>query len=158
MARLTPRFSANRTVREYTQTYYIPAAEAYQVRTANQGAMGEQIVNWQHDLKEKWAHLRFGEVRVETAEGKHIFEIQVYLNGLDPDSVRVELYADGVNGNGAVRLEMTRSRKLIGTENGYIYIAEPEANRPVSDFTARVIPFHSAAVVPLEASQIFWQR
>ena len=158
MARLTPRFSANRTVREYTQTYYIPAAEAYQVRTANQGAMGEQIVNWQHDLKEKWAHLRFGEVRVETAEGKYIFEIQVYLNSLDPDSVRVELYADGVNGNGAVRLEMTRTRKLIGTENGYIYIAEPEANRPVSDFTARVIPFHSAAVVPLEASQIFWQR
>ncbi len=29
MARLTPEFSANRTVREYTERYYLPAAEAY---------------------------------------------------------------------------------------------------------------------------------
>ena len=29
MARLTPRFSANRTVREYTEQYYLPAAAAY---------------------------------------------------------------------------------------------------------------------------------
>ena len=126
MARLTPRFSANRTVREYTDRYYIPAAKTYQARAANQGAMGERIVNWQHDLKQKWAHLRFGEVNVETAEGKHVFEIQVYLNGLDPDSVRVELYADGINGDGAIRQEMARGRKLVGTENGYIYIAEVE--------------------------------
>ena len=29
MARLTPRFSANRTVREYTEQHYLPAAAAY---------------------------------------------------------------------------------------------------------------------------------
>ena len=29
MARLTPRFSANRTVREYTEQHYLPAATAY---------------------------------------------------------------------------------------------------------------------------------
>ena len=27
-----------------------------------------------------------------------MFEVQVYLNDLDPNAVRVELYADGVNG------------------------------------------------------------
>jgi starch phosphorylase len=158
MARLTPRFSSNRAVREYTDRYYIPAAKNYQERGANQGAMGERIVNWQHDLKQKWAHLRFGEVKVETAEGKHVFEIQVYLNSLDPDLVQVELYADGVNGDGAIRHKMARGRKLVGTENGYIYFAELDANRPVSDFTARVIPSYQGAAVPLEAGQILWQR
>ena len=158
MARLTPRFSSNRAVREYTDRYYIPAAKNYQERAANQGAMGERIVNWQHDLKQKWDHLRFGEVNVETAEGKHVFEIQVYLNGLDPDLVLVELYADGVNGDGAIRHKMARGRKLLGTENGYIYFAELDANRPVSDFTARVMPFNAGMMVPLEADQISWQK
>jgi starch phosphorylase len=158
MARLTPRFSANRAVREYTDRYYIPAAAIYQERAANLGAMGRRIVKWRHDLKQKWDHLRFGEVNVETAEGKHVFEIQVYLNSLDPDLVEVELYADGVNGDGAIRHKMARGRKLLGTENGYIYFAELDANRPVSDFTARVMPFNAGMMVPLEADQISWQK
>ena len=32
MARLTPRFSANRTVREYTEQHYLPAAATYRER------------------------------------------------------------------------------------------------------------------------------
>ena len=42
MARLTPRFSANRAVRDYTEQYYIPAAVAYRLRSANNGAIGRQ--------------------------------------------------------------------------------------------------------------------
>ena len=40
MARLTPRFSANRAVREYTEQHYVPAASAYRQR-------GEQRRNGQ---------------------------------------------------------------------------------------------------------------
>ncbi len=58
MARLTPRFSANRTVREYTEKYYLPAAESYLTRAAGKGAMGENLVNWQHDLKQKWTSIQ----------------------------------------------------------------------------------------------------
>ena len=46
MARLTPRFSANRAVREYTEQHYLPAAAAYRKRAADKGAMGAQMVNW----------------------------------------------------------------------------------------------------------------
>ena len=49
MARLTPRFSANRAVREYTEQHYLPAAAAYRERAANKGAVGRQIVDWQHE-------------------------------------------------------------------------------------------------------------
>ena len=41
MARLTPRFSANRAVREYTEQHYLPAAAAYRLRIANKGAIGK---------------------------------------------------------------------------------------------------------------------
>jgi starch phosphorylase len=43
----------------------------------------------------EWAMLRFGDVEVETNAAQHIFEAEVYLNGLDPHFVRVELYANG---------------------------------------------------------------
>ena len=38
MARLTPRFSADRAVREYTEQHYLPAATAFRSRVANKGA------------------------------------------------------------------------------------------------------------------------
>ena len=57
------------------------------------------MVNWGQTLKQKWATLRFGDVKVETNGGQHIFEVEVYLNDLDPKAVRVELYADGVKGS-----------------------------------------------------------
>ncbi len=50
MARLTPRFSANRAVCEYAEKHYIPAAAAYRVRAAGKGAVGKQVVDWQQAL------------------------------------------------------------------------------------------------------------
>ena len=112
MARLTPRFSAHRAVREYTEQRYLPAAKAYRERAANKGAIGKQVVDWQQTLERKWAALHFGEVKVETRGGQHIFEVQVCLNDLDPKAVRVELYADGINGGDPVREEMKCARSL----------------------------------------------
>ncbi len=66
MARLTPRFSATRTVREYTEQHYLPAAAAYRERAADKGAVGRQMVNWRQALEQKWATLRLGEVTAET--------------------------------------------------------------------------------------------
>ena len=61
------------------------------------------MVDWQHSLEQKWATLHFGEVKVETRGEQHVFEVQVCLNGLDPQAVRVELYADGIKGGDLVR-------------------------------------------------------
>ena len=55
MAKLTPRFSANRTVREYTEQHYLPAAASYRVRASDKGAMGKKLVDWRHTFEQKWA-------------------------------------------------------------------------------------------------------
>ena len=158
MARLTPRFSTNRAVREYTEQYYFPAASAYRERAANKGAIGVKIVNWQHALEQKWAALRFGEVEFETHGEQHVFEVQVYLNDLDPRAVRVELYAEGVMGSAPVRQEMKRVRQLAGASGGYVYSAAVPAARPPADYTARVIPHRDSVAIPLEDARILWQR
>ena len=157
MARLTPRFSANRTVREYTEQYYLPAATNYSQRAANKGAMGAELVSWCHGVEQNWSKLRFGEVKVVSDEKKHTFEVQVYLSGLDPNAVRVELYAGGANGAVPVRQEMSRGQRLVDG-NGYLYSGQVEATRPAWHYTPRVIPSHSGVAVPLEAPRILWQR
>ena len=158
MARLTPHFAADRTVREYTEQHYLPAAVSCQSRVANKGAVGLQIVDWRHNLDQKWATLHFGQVKVETKGDQHIFEVQVCLHGLDPKTVRVELYANGIKGSSAVRQEMTLLHPLADEAGSYIYSATVSAARPSADYTARVLPHYEGIAIPLEDSRILWQH
>jgi glycogen phosphorylase len=116
-----------------------------------------QFVNWRHALEQGWSNLRFGEMKVATDGGNHVFEVLVYLSGLDPNTARVELYADGVNGGKPVRQEMTRGQQLEDA-NGYIYSAQVPSTRPAADYTARVMPHFPGVTVPLESARILWQR
>jgi starch phosphorylase len=158
MARLTAQFSANRTVREYTEGHYLPAAAAYRARASQKGATGARMIEWRRNLEQHWAALRFGGVKVVGGEGRNAIEVEVYTNGLKPEGMRVELYADGVNGGEPDRREMKRLRPVIGTPGCYVYGAEVPAVRPASDYTARVIPHFDGAAVPLEDARILWQR
>ena len=159
MARLTPLFSAHRAVREYTEQRYLPAATAYRERAANKGAIGKQVVDWQHSSgTEMGQRCTFGEVKVETRGEQHVFEVQVCLNDLDPKAVRVELYADGINGGDPVREEMKCAGSLPDGSRGCVFHATVPAARPASDYTARVIPQRSGVAIPLESARILWQR
>jgi starch phosphorylase len=158
MALLTPRFSANRTVREYTEQHYITAAESYLERASKKGAPGKKLVDWKHNLELKWTAIHFGEIKVETKGSKHKFEVNVYLNDIDPDAIRIELYADGIDGGSPLLYEMKRTGQPAEKTNGYIYAVQVSAERPATDYTARVIPHFNGVAVPLEAAQILWQR
>jgi starch phosphorylase len=158
VARLTPLFSADRTVREYTEQHYLPAATAVRSREANKGASGRQMVDCRHSLDQKWGALRFGEVKVETKGQQHIFDVQVYLNDLDPKTLQVELYADAINGGSPTQQKMKPVHPLVGAAGGYDYSAAVSAARPSGDYTARVIPHSDGVAVPLESARILWQR
>lgn len=158
MARLTPQFSTNRTVREYTERYYLPAASAYRERAADDGEIAREIIRVRHALEEKWAALRFGEVMLESDGERHLFEVQAYLDDLEPTMVAVELYADGVNGGGPERVAMTRVRQLLGATSGYAFRASVPATRPATDYTVRLIAHCDELMVPLEDAHILWQR
>ncbi|MHB8256467.1 MAG: alpha-glucan family phosphorylase [Acidiferrobacterales bacterium] len=158
MARLTPRFSADRAVREYTEQHYLPAAAAYRNRAAGNGALAADLVRWRSALERHWSALRIREVKTEMERGQYLFEVQVYLDDLDPVDIRVELYADGVPDGAPVRLEMERVRQLMDARNSYAYRAWVHSGRPVTDYTVRLIPSRPGVSVPLEAAYILWQR
>ena len=158
MTRLTPRFSASRTVREYTEQHYLPAAVAYRARAAANGAAARKQVDWQNELALKQAAIRFGAVTVETKEERHFIAVQVFLEGARPDMFRVELYADALKGGAEVRQEMTRLRQLPGEAGGFVFSATVSAARPAADYTARIMPHYEGLSVPLEDSWLLWQK
>lgn len=159
MSQLTPQFSAVRTVREYTEQHYLPAATAFRERTTYNGEAGTGIVNWEHSLREKWSSIHFGEVRVESADADYVFEADVYLDGIEPSSVRVELYGDAVNENSVVRQEMTQVESARDREpNWFTYRTTMSATQSTADFTPRIVPQHKGVSVPLELDLIRWQR
>jgi glycogen phosphorylase len=158
MAQLTPRFSTNRTVREYTEQHYLPAAAAYRERAADKGKIGAAIMTWRHMLGEKWPTLRFGAVKVDAESTQHVFEVEVYIDDFTPESVRIELYADGIDGGPAVREQMERIRQLPGAPGGYVFRAAVSAARPSADYTPRAMPYRDGVTIPLEEAHILWQR
>jgi starch phosphorylase len=158
MARLTPRFSTNRSMSEYTSQHYLPASAAYHLRAADKGKIGAELVERRRIIDDQWRSLSFGTVSVTTRDNRHVFEAQVHLEDLAPAAVDVELFANAAEGSDKVRQEMKILHPIPGSKGGYVYGASVSDDRPTSDYSARLIPDRGGLTVPLESRQILWQR
>jgi starch phosphorylase len=121
-----------------------------------QGALGADLVTWQARLAQCWSSLRFGSATVERKDGEYVFQVQVFLDELGPDAVSVELYAEAKDGRALNRETATRAEHLVGSASGFSYTARIPADRPVTDYTPRLVAEHAGAFVPLEAPFILW--
>ena len=157
MARLTPRYSANRAVREYTEEHYLPAATSYRQRTADHGVLGRKIADWRRTLDQRWDALRFGGLRVNVQPDGHEVEIELFLNGIDPNGVRVQLYANAAK-DADSHWEMIRARTATDPSRPDVYKVTLSSSRSIGDYTARVVPAYPDVSVPLECARIKWQR
>ncbi len=157
MALLTPAFSANRAVRQYTEEHYLPAATAYTARAQSHGKAGSSILEWQQNIARRWKDVRFGQMKVITKDNEMIFEVEVSLAGIDPSFVRVELFAAARDGSPPVCQAMLRKAFRPGTAFAYTYSTVIPAARPATDFTPRIVPYHPKAL-PLEIDRMLWQK
>ena len=158
MARLTPEFSATRAICEYTEDHYLPAASGYRDRAADDGALGLSLLRWKQDLDRHWNTVRFGSVKSETHDGEHFFQAEISPGALTRDQLQVELYADSMHGGMPSIEVMTAPEPCPDSPGVLTYSTHVSATRPASDYTARIVPHHLNAFVPLEADQIVWQR
>jgi starch phosphorylase len=157
MARLTSEFSATRAIREYTKNHYLPAASGYHERAAGDSALGVGLLHWQQDIDRYWSTVRFGTVGIETRDGRHYFQVQVSPGKLNPGQLKVELYADSIQGGEPVLEVMIAPEPRVDSQGVLAYSAQVSATRLASDYTARITPHYPNASVPLEAEQILWQ-
>lgn len=159
LAKLAPFFSANRMVRQYTDQYYLPQSQALAHRHQNDQALARQILAQRRHLETHWQTIHFGELEIDTHDGTHHFQVPVYLGTVAPEWVRVELYTDPLSPDEPpLKIPLTPHHPLLGAANGFLYVGEAPAERPAQHYTARVVPYHSEAQVPLEISKIAWQK
>jgi len=158
MARLTPAFSTNRAVRQYTEQHYLLAAAAFRQRAENRGSVGADLVGWQAELAKHWSALRFGAATVEQQGDQYLFHVQVFLDDIDPDALIVEIYAEAQKEGDPTVHAMSRGERLVGTASAFTYNASVRTSRPAAEYTPRLVPHHEGAYVPLEAPFILWHE
>ncbi len=153
MAHLTPRYSSNRMIREYMDNYYVPLARALGERTTEAAA---DLNAWHGRLQEHWHRVHFGNVSWSSDGGGMKCTVQAYLDGLDPDDVVVQLFAEQTSNRARRIIALERGGSLAGALSGFSYSAVVPGDRPVDDYTVRIVPSHPAARIPLEAPMILW--
>ena len=109
-------------------------------------------------LAKHWQRIHFGNVSSTPAEGGYHFDVQVYLDELSSEAIRVELYAGPIEGDEPFSQSLERGELLAGTVNAYVYQGTIPSDRPASDYTPRIVPVHGEASVPLESGFILWYR
>ena len=124
---------------------------------SNRGSLGVDLVAWQADLAKHWPSLRFGSATVQQQGEQYLFQVQVFFEDMNPEAVRVELYAEGEKdaAPGHSTDDSWRTAWLARQAASHIpRLSQPIARR--ADYTPRLIPQHVGALVPLEAPFILW--
>src|SRR5690606_39033271 len=157
MAQLTSRFSSNRMIEEYLHKLYLPAAKGTATRQANAAALAGELLQWYRNLHQHWHEIHLGELHFSGTGDSVNAQVTVYLGGLDPATVAVQLIADPHAHYPACTVELTQSQIVEDTTHVYIYSGKISGQRPLEDFTARVIAAHANAQIPAENALIYWQ-
>ena len=104
-------------------------------------------------MRRHWPDLHIGETTVCRDAATWSFSVPVDLGGIAPQDVAVQLYAEPLNGGAPFVGELSSSPSNTGT-----YIGSAPASRPADEYTVRIIPRCTGAVVPLELPLILWQN
>lgn len=156
MAELAPRFCSNRMLKEYIERFYLPSSHYYRSRLANNGELGRQLQAWHQSLQQYWPELHWGEKRVINQAEGFCIEVDLYLDGLSPELIEVQLYADATAQHSAECFDMHLEASKPGAIESYIYRRELITDRPAEDFTPRVVAHSDNALIPQENHLIYW--
>lgn len=158
MARLTPQYSSNRSLREYVERFYLPASALYHERMAKGGEKGKKITAAVHVIRKEWDAVQFSDVNVYTQEGVHIFEAKINLGRISENEITVELYAEAMGGKKAEKHRMICKGREGAAAQLVLFTMALPGHRPASDYTARIVPFLEDVKIPLELNCIRWHH
>jgi starch phosphorylase len=158
MASLTATFSATRTVREYIEGYYLPAAAAYHRRVEADGAVAASLRDWRHAVDASWDRVRIVDAARVPVDGGGEFQVHAYLEDLPPEAVRVQVYAEETAAAPSEMATLAHEGPLVGSVNGHVFRSVVRTDRPLDDFTPRIVAHHTDALTPLEEAAIHWWR
>lgn len=161
---LGPQFSNGRMVRQYTEMYYMPSAQAYHGLVAEKLKAAYKALGWRDRVVDSWRTVRVSKVE-DTATrsnpiGKHLdIRAVVELGNLAPEDVRVEALVGKIGPN----RELTACTVTVLTASGkngsgFTFEGSIVCDRPGHQgYTVRIVPHNTAIRVPSELSLVAWE-
>jgi starch phosphorylase len=160
---LGPTLLASRMVREYTEDYYLPAAEGSWRLQANGFAAARQLAAWKERVTAAWPGVvirRVDRGQEEPALGSRLrVRAVVELGNLEPDEVEVQIVYGSVDDADELRevdvLPLKQERQR--TDDGWVFEGEvPLAVPGAFGYTVRVVPRHPSLIHPAELGLVAW--
>jgi starch phosphorylase len=163
----TPLFNTARMVRDYAVEAYIPASDRMGKLRANDYVKAKDLAHWKQNLTKEWHNISIKSVEVST-DASDVSDIKVsqpisvkaeiYLAGLKPDDVEVELYQGIVEESGEVEEGKSYPMALHGDRNGVsVYTAQTSyAGSGLHGLSLRILPKHPSLSNSYEPRLIHW--
>jgi len=161
---LGPLYNSNRMLEDYAYKAYVPGYYNYSSLTENKFAPAKALAAWRMEIMTKWSEIKIRKVRAATQTSIYVDEplavtAEIYLNGLTPDDVRVEIYSGPVDQNERFSKRSTTKMTSDGpAKDGWHKfkgdIKPTESGR--FGFTVRVLPSHPLLTDPHSLGLIHW--
>jgi starch phosphorylase len=167
MCQLAPVFNSNRMVRQYAEQFYASAAARWTELVNSDLAGARSLSAWK-----QFVRARFDAVRVESVPddmnssnvgarvGRNVrVEAVVYLGGLRPEDMLVEMYHGPLDSDGQLNEGEAIPMEQVGPagEGRMRYAAEMPCQRSgMSGYTIRVMPNHPDLANPRDMAMIKW--
>lgn len=157
-----PEFSMRRMIKEYTELYYLPAADKGQQFEADGYRLARELAAWKGQIAQQWQalHLRAetqGQGQLTVGEAFQV-RAKLWLNGVAPQEVAVELIAGVQSDTGELIDPLVIPMEQVGEENGALLFdgALTPKDSGVLSLGVRARATHPGLVNPYEISITRW--
>lgn len=161
---LSPVFSSHRMVEDYARTAYLPAYQNFVKLEKDGFEQAKNLAAWRMELMTKWGDVKIRNVQPSTEENLYAgdelgISAEVYINGLSPEDVIVEIYSGGVDMHGNfINRNTVRMEKTQDLEDKWIRYKGKVKSDTTGRFgyTVRILPHHSLLLDPHCLGLIHW--
>jgi starch phosphorylase len=160
-------FNTHRMVREYTERFYLPAAERQGRLAADGMARARSLAAWKERVRDQWSRVRIESATAGSLDGVQVnseikAQAEVSLGALTPDDVSVELYVGLVNAGGEIVGARAIPMRPVGDDGDGRYRFEVSSvaccRSGLHGFTVRALPRHSELSASHLPGLIVWAQ
>jgi starch phosphorylase len=163
---LAPAFSGDRMLKQYTEGFYLPAADRYRLMVADDFAKAKELTAWKLKVREAWCDVKVTWVEERGTPELKVGEVievaaKVRLGSLDPSEVLVEAYFSSLRSDGTLRNGRGTPLCWVSRESNGEHLYRGTVASKASGlhgYAVRVLPCREGVLVPNELPLIAWEE
>jgi starch phosphorylase len=166
LSKLAPVFNTHRMLEDYTDMFYVPAANGFNSMAADNYALARKIGAWIGKVMENWNQVQVVEVNGPCAEsftwGEDLpISAKVRLANLDPDDVRCEIYYGPLSANGEFITREVAPMQVVTQESSGVHLYSgklPCTSNGRIGMKVRVTPFLGVGISQHAMGLVAWSN